>query len=128
MTGNRKGNGITMGDPAGIIPQIIVKVLPEKRVHDLCPPMVVGNPECMRPAVEEIFKTSMKIHVAASVREARGEIGVMDVRPVGRTSVDHGTAFENAGKNAASPASMILATAHRARPTEASSWRRSDGQ
>ena len=35
--------GISMGDPAGIGPEIIVKALARPSVHQLCRPIVIGD-------------------------------------------------------------------------------------
>ncbi|HBF42712.1 MAG TPA: 4-hydroxythreonine-4-phosphate dehydrogenase PdxA [Desulfobacteraceae bacterium] len=43
--------GITMGDPSGIGPEIIVKALADKRIYDLCRPVVLGDPEVMSSTV-----------------------------------------------------------------------------
>ncbi|MGD0654630.1 MAG: 4-hydroxythreonine-4-phosphate dehydrogenase PdxA [Thermoguttaceae bacterium] len=42
---------LTMGDPAGIGPEIIVGAWTETVVHEWCRPLVVGNPEILRRAV-----------------------------------------------------------------------------
>ena len=34
---------ITMGDPCGIGPEVIVKALAEPDVHNLCRPIVIGS-------------------------------------------------------------------------------------
>jgi 4-phospho-D-threonate 3-dehydrogenase / 4-phospho-D-erythronate 3-dehydrogenase len=42
--------GITMGDPAGIGPEIIMKSLAHSDLYDRCRPLVIGEPAaCMRP-------------------------------------------------------------------------------
>jgi 4-hydroxythreonine-4-phosphate dehydrogenase len=38
---------IMMGDPSGIGPEIVVKVLAQKATHDRCRPLVVGHPRVM---------------------------------------------------------------------------------
>lgn len=43
---------ITMGDPAGIGPEIVAKALAERRVYDLCVPIVLGSGAVMRRAQE----------------------------------------------------------------------------
>jgi 4-hydroxythreonine-4-phosphate dehydrogenase len=34
---------ITMGDPASIGPEIAVKALLEKKIHEICRPLLVGD-------------------------------------------------------------------------------------
>lgn len=47
--------GITMGDPAGIGPEVIVKALKRGRLHSLCRPVVIGSPTVMRQAGGQRF-------------------------------------------------------------------------
>ncbi len=42
---------ITLGDPAGIGPEIIVGAWAETVVHEICRPVVIGHPEVLRRAV-----------------------------------------------------------------------------
>ena len=42
---------ITMGDPCGIGPEVVVKALADPRVYDSCRPLVVGNTFAMEQAV-----------------------------------------------------------------------------
>ncbi len=42
--------GITMGDPAGIGPEIIAGVWEQRELHELCRPVVYGHPEILRRA------------------------------------------------------------------------------
>jgi len=41
---------ITMGDPAGVGPELIVKVLFQEAAHQSCRPLVIADPEVMRGA------------------------------------------------------------------------------
>ena len=58
-TGNLKGTGmderpvigITLGDPNGVGPEIIVKILSQKWVFALCRPLVIGHDEVLRQAL-----------------------------------------------------------------------------
>ncbi len=82
MTAARKKLGITMGDPAGIGPEIIVKALTEKSIYDLCIPVVAADPDVMRHAVRHIVKADMAVNVIASPARAKGEVGLLDVLPL----------------------------------------------
>jgi len=46
--------GITMGDPAGIGPEVIAKSLAGNRVRRLCLPLVIGSLSVMRQTVERL--------------------------------------------------------------------------
>lgn len=43
--------GITMGDPNGVGPEVIVKILSQEWVYELCRPLVIGHDEVIRRAL-----------------------------------------------------------------------------
>lgn len=42
---------ITMGDAAGVGPEVIVRAWSDTRVHEICRPLVLGHPEIFRQAI-----------------------------------------------------------------------------
>lgn len=42
---------ITLGDPAGVGPEVVVRAWGDQRVHDCCRPVALGHPEILRRAV-----------------------------------------------------------------------------
>ena len=48
---NQPAIAITMGDPCGIGPEVVVKALADPRVYASCRPLVVGNAFAMRQAL-----------------------------------------------------------------------------
>jgi len=70
--------GISMGDPAGIGPEICIKALSILSVYDRCQPLVVGDAQVMAQAAVNIQST-LKINPIKSVKEAVFEIGTIDV-------------------------------------------------
>src|SRR5207253_11003222 len=46
--------GITMGDPAGIGPEVIVKALSRPGVRRVCRPLVIGSPEVLARTVSAL--------------------------------------------------------------------------
>jgi 4-hydroxythreonine-4-phosphate dehydrogenase len=52
--------GITMGDPAGIGPEVIVKALSRPVVRRLCRPLVIGSAEVLAATVHSL-KSSLKV-------------------------------------------------------------------
>jgi len=61
--------GISMGDPAGIGPEIIVKAFLHKEVHERCRPLVIGDATVMQQAVNQL-KAPLKIVSINAVAEA----------------------------------------------------------
>lgn len=69
---------ITMGDPAGIGPEIIVKALNNKETYEKCRPLVTGDASVMEWTVRQLG-TEQKINIIHSVGEALFEFGTIDV-------------------------------------------------
>lgn len=69
---------ITMGDPAGIGPEIIVKALNNKETYEKCRPLVTGDASVMEWAIRQLG-TEQKINIIHSVGEALFEFGTIDV-------------------------------------------------
>lgn len=70
---------VTMGDPAGIGPEIIVKALHNEKLYEICTPVVVADVNVMQKAVSEIVKSDAVINVVSEPREAKAELGTIDV-------------------------------------------------
>jgi 4-hydroxy-L-threonine phosphate dehydrogenase PdxA len=70
--------GITMGDPDGIGPEVVIKALTRKSIYELCRPLVVGDGNVMKHAVEFLNGTC-QIHPIIDVDQANYEYGTIDV-------------------------------------------------
>jgi 4-hydroxythreonine-4-phosphate dehydrogenase len=57
---------ITLGDPAGVGPEVVVKAWSDPRVHECCRPVALGHPEILRRAVE-LTGSSARVEVLDSV-------------------------------------------------------------
>lgn len=69
---------ITMGDAAGIGPEIIVKALSEEQIYSLCRPLVVGESIVMREAMKLVDKP-LKLHSVNTVADLQGQFGTLDL-------------------------------------------------
>lgn len=74
---------LTMGDPAGIGPEVCAKTLAEAHIYDLCRPVVVGTAWAMQDAIS-LTKTSegqppLHVRVISSLDQAEGRPGVIDI-------------------------------------------------
>ncbi len=72
---------ITMGEPGGVGPEIIVKALHRPEIRKCCTPIVIGNPEIMREAAE-LANLPLKIKVLSSVSDSIPEAGTIEVLEV----------------------------------------------
>ncbi len=94
--------GITMGDPAGIGPEIAAKAMSKKEVYDICRPLIVGDAEVMKQ-VAQIAGVNLKVNSISIVEEAKFEYGTMDIfdlKNVDITKLVHGMVSILAGKAA----------------------------
>jgi 4-hydroxythreonine-4-phosphate dehydrogenase len=102
--------GITMGDPAGIGPEIVVKALSHKEVYQACVPVVIGDKGVMTRALG-IAKKDLKIHVIDSLARRRSEFGVIDVYGFNRQGlarVVYGKVSAAAGKAAGDCIKLVI--------------------
>ena len=60
---------ITMGDPAGIGPEVIVGAWSDPRIHTWCQPLVVGHPEVLRRACQ-LVAPRMRVSEISSPEDA----------------------------------------------------------
>ncbi len=69
---------ITMGDPAGIGPEIIAKTLADPETYRICNPLVVGDRHAMQMGIE-VARQSLEINNIDKPSEARFHQGVIDL-------------------------------------------------
>jgi 4-hydroxythreonine-4-phosphate dehydrogenase len=88
---------ITMGDPAGIGPEIIVKAFKEK--FSLCQPIVIGSARFLESIARQM-ETPITVHAIASPDQARFQPDVLDVLDLDNVSPDltRGQASAEGGK------------------------------
>jgi 4-hydroxythreonine-4-phosphate dehydrogenase len=69
---------ITMGDAAGIGPEIIVKALARGKIYGICRPLVVGEGSIMQEAIK-LVNEPLKLHPVSEVTEVKGRSGIVDL-------------------------------------------------
>lgn len=69
---------ITMGDPAGIGPEIVVRALNHKETYNQCRPIVIGDAEVIRLAIKALG-LSIKVNAIKKVQDALFKYGCIDV-------------------------------------------------
>lgn len=69
---------ITMGDPAGIGPEIVVRALNHKETYNQCRPIVTGDAEVIRLAIKALG-LSIKVNAIKKVQDALFKYGCIDV-------------------------------------------------
>ncbi|MFV0366400.1 MAG: 4-hydroxythreonine-4-phosphate dehydrogenase PdxA [Mangrovibacterium sp.] len=89
---------ITMGDPAGIGPEIAAKTFAEVSVYAKCSPILIGNAEVMEEAVK-ITNLDLRINCIENVKDAKFELGTIDLMHIDAdlTNIQHGVVSAAAG-------------------------------
>jgi len=74
---------VTMGDPSGIGPEVIVKGLAEKTLYSLCRPFAIGDSNRMSEAASR-FAPALSIRRIDRLSEARFQEGTLEVLEPGQ--------------------------------------------
>lgn len=74
--------GITMGDAAGVGPEVIVKTLSHHELYQRCRPLVIGDAKRLQEA-NRIVKSRLLVHGIQDPGEARYQPGVIDCIDLG---------------------------------------------
>lgn len=69
---------ITMGDPAGIGPEVVVKALSNKRIYEKCIPIVIGDYEALQDAIQ-FSKLNLVLLEIKAPEDAQGRYGVIEL-------------------------------------------------
>ena len=84
---------ITMGDPCGIGPEVVVKALADPWVYAACRPLVVGNTYAMEQAVK-LTGSSLQIRPSEDPADAGRNPRVVDVVDIGNLNTEDITVGE----------------------------------
>jgi len=91
-----------MGDPAGIGPEIGAKAMARKQIYSLCNPLIVGDANAMKQAVQ-IADVDINVRSIPEVSKAKfeyGTIDVFDLKNVEIAQLEHGKLSAMAGNAA----------------------------
>jgi len=69
---------ITMGDAAGVGPEIIVKALTSGQIYDICRPLVVGEGVSISATIT-LLRSPLKLHFVDKVSDIQGQYGTIDL-------------------------------------------------
>lgn len=70
---------ITMGDPAGVGPEITVKALSDASIYDRCRPLVIGSAAILKNAARITGHSEITVHAVDSPAQALYVPGTIDV-------------------------------------------------
>lgn len=92
--------GITMGDPAGVGPEIILKAYARGRLGSICRPLIIGDVRVLRRA-QGYAGVKLKIRRARlplPVAQVPGEVMVLDLKNIGLKDFQVGQVGKESGR------------------------------
>jgi len=91
-----------MGDPAGIGPEVVVKAVTDKKVTQVCYPLVFGSYHIIFSSAKKFLKKAIirKIIWPEDVRDSKDSICVLDCTKLDRTKIKTGKITKLSGKMA----------------------------
>src|SRR5262245_14239207 len=94
--------GVTMGDPAGVGPEIIARAAADAEVIRTSRPVVIGDASVMQEALR-LIESPLALHAASAVtgcRWAAGTLECLDLGNVEMASLPRGVVSAAAGRAA----------------------------
>ena len=91
--------GITMGDPAGIGPEVIAKALSGARLHNVCRPIVIGSLPVMEQTIKalKLKQRILRVDGHETMMPQRGTVAVLDPLETPLGTFEPGTAAAETG-------------------------------
>ena len=97
---NKPYLGITMGDPAGIGPEVIAKSLLNDSIFDKSIPVIIGNSNLMLNALN-LVHSDKKINSIDSLSQAvsdKFKLNVLDINNLDSNDIEQGQISSSSGK------------------------------
>jgi len=79
--------GITMGDPAGIGAEIVIKALSNEEIYKKSRPIVIGS-KCVIDDALKFIPSNLKLNVIKNTEEIKGEFGIIDLIDLDNIKLD----------------------------------------
>jgi 4-hydroxythreonine-4-phosphate dehydrogenase len=102
---------ITIGDAAGVGPEVVVKALSTKEIFHLCRPFVIGESATLLRIAKTIGK-NIHLHVVTSSDQTMGEYGTIDILDMHNLDGEH-IAFGRISAECGKASMEYIATAAR---------------
>ncbi|MCK8818036.1 4-hydroxythreonine-4-phosphate dehydrogenase PdxA [Natroniella sulfidigena] len=87
MNNNEGIIGITMGDPAGIGPEIILKAIKDDRIQEFSNHVIIGDANVLE-TVNQKLDCGLRIEVVDSITEVTNEFGIVNVLDLDNIAVE----------------------------------------
>ncbi|NOX34039.1 MAG: 4-hydroxythreonine-4-phosphate dehydrogenase PdxA [Deltaproteobacteria bacterium] len=79
--------GITMGDPVGIGPEILVKALSDPGLYTLCKPLIIGDSNIIKQALK-LLNFNHDINIINGPEHGRYHINTLDIMDISNLDLD----------------------------------------
>ncbi|MDX1777768.1 MAG: 4-hydroxythreonine-4-phosphate dehydrogenase PdxA, partial [Thermodesulfobacteriota bacterium] len=79
--------GITMGDPTGVGPEIIVKVLSQESTFRFCHPVIFGDKNILERAIQ-LINTPLQVNEIETIAEKNLQTGALNLLPLSSIPLD----------------------------------------
>ena len=91
---------VTMGDPAGIGPEVTAKALLDEQVYEKCRPFVIGSAAALDDALR-LINAPISTRIAHSLDDVTGQVGaidVLDLENLDYSAIEYGQLSAQAGR------------------------------
>ncbi len=79
--------GITMGDPVGIGPEVLIKALSDPKLFLKCRPLIIGDSKIIRQALN-LLNSNLKIHIITDPDQGHFTFNTLDLIELSRIDMD----------------------------------------
>ena len=87
LSSKRPYIGISMGDPVGIGPEILVKALNYSKVYTLCKPLIIGDSQVIQQALK-LLKFRHNIHIITDPDQGKYKFNTLDIMNISNINID----------------------------------------
>ena len=80
--------GITMGDPVGIGPEILVKALSDARLYDICKPLIIGDSHIIKQAFK-LLNFDHDINIINESKQGKYRFKTLDIIDISNIDINY---------------------------------------
>jgi len=80
--------GITMGDPVGIGPEIVVKALSDSKIYALCRPLIIGDSHIIKQALK-LLNYNHEINIINDPKQGRYLFNTLDIMNISNFDMNY---------------------------------------
>jgi len=81
--------GITMGDPVGIGPEIMVKALNNPELYTICKPVIIGDSSVLKQVLTLLDFNNTHIHIIDAPKQGKFVFNTLDVMDISNISTNY---------------------------------------